>query len=267
MIVPTYSDAQILKELHEDLRIIKENARKVSKKKLIKIVASGMTSKEYIDDYEVISPNHNRWFVTNSIKANRRGQITTRACCIVNTDKGKDYLIVRGTKWGGLFFLRVYAHVISRMKDRDKKKYKGMRSESVCNRIFQPHESAFMFYTNQKDVERFWTNDVKEDVNSMMVTESGVFFGGLYHDEKEGSCYIDVRTFITPELIATHEQHDMYRCAKAHMELGRYTTDKVEGNSCMSYVNMTPEAKRLMKIIEEYKTNQFFIDGMMVIPE
>lgn len=267
MIVPTYSDAQILKELHEDLIIIKGNTRKASKKKLIKIIASGMTSKEYIDEYEVISSNHNRWFVTNSIKANRRGQITTRACCVVNTDKGKDYLIVRGTKWGGLFFLRVYAHVISRMKDRDKRKYNNMRSESVCNRIFKPHESAFLFYTKQKDVERFWTNDVKEDVNSMMVTESGVYFGGLYHDEEAGSCYINVKTFITPEMIATHEQHDMYRCAKAHMQLEKYSIDKVEGENCISYLKLTPESKRLMKIVDEYKTSQFLIDGMMAIPE
>lgn len=267
MIISTYSDAQILKELHEDLAIIKENARKASKKKLIKIISSGMTSKEFIDEYEVTSPNNNRWFVTNSIKANRRGQITTRACCVVNTDKGKDYLIVRGTKWGGLFFLRVYAHVISRMKDRDKRKYKGMRSESVCNRIFQPHELAFMFYTKQKDLERFWTNDVKEDVNSMIVAESGVYFGGFYHDEDVGSCYINIRTFITPEMIATHEQHDMYRCAKVHIELEKHSINKVEGSNCISYLKQTPESKRLMEIVDEYKTSQFLIDGMMVIPE
>ena len=75
MIVPSYSDAQILKELHEDLTVIKGNARKRSKKKLIKIVASGMTSKEFVDEYEEVSPNHNRWFVTNTIKANRRGRL------------------------------------------------------------------------------------------------------------------------------------------------------------------------------------------------
>lgn len=267
MIVPSYSDAQILKELHEDLTVIKSNARKRSKKKLIKIIASGMTSKEFVDEYEEVSPNHNRWFVTNTIKASRRGQITTRACCIINTDKGKDYLIIRGTRWGGLYFLRVYAHVISRMKDRDKRKYKGMRSESVCNRIFRPNETATLFYTNQSDIKPFMTKDKEEDVNTMIVAESGVYFGRKFHDEDVGSCYVNIKTFITPDMIVTHEQHDMYRCAQAHMELNKYVHERVIGKDCIAYLEDNSETKRICAIIDEYKSNQLYIDGVMTIPE
>lgn len=264
MIVSGYSDEMILNELHADLADIKSDARKAAKRKLISIVSSGITSKEYVYEQEVISPRHNRWFVTTTIKANRRGAITIRACCIYEGDKGRDYLIVRGTKWGGLFFLRVYSHVIKRMKEREYK-FKGMDSRSVCNRMFNPNEQAYMFYTEKEDIDRFWTDEVKEDVNSMMVARSGIYFGKLFRDDS--SCYLNIKTYINPVMLATHEQYDMYRCARLHMELEKYSHDRVEGNNCIAYMDMTPESERILRDINDYKTNDFFIDGMQVIPE
>lgn len=267
MIVLKYDDDKITNELHNDLSLIKAEAKKKFKKQLLKIIASGITSKEYVFDYEVTTPNNNKWAVTTRVKANRNTPIQTNACCIVESNKNRDYLILRGTTYGGKFFVRVISHAISRMKERDKRAFSHIPSGGVCNRIFKPNESGFMFYTNKEDVEQFWSEDVKEDVNAMIVTSSGVYFGKQFKNLDDGACHIDIKTFVNPEKLATHEQHDMYRCGCANIQMTKHLINVKKGNDMISFIKKNHESERLMKIIEEYKNEFLFIEGSLEIPE
>ena len=269
MILYTMTDEQIAKELETDLRWIKENAKKAAKKKLLKRISLGIASIDHVEDYELQTPNGNLWAITANLRFTKKRDIRIRACCVVESDYGtKDYLILRGTRWGGTFYVKVISHVISRMKERNKK-YAGMTGGQVANRIFQPGESG---HGAMRDA---WALDDDflglpdgEDIQSMIVTSAGVFFGSHNRDKDKGICNTKLITFVPPEKMATYAQADTYRFLETCLQMDKlicYT--KTIGTNAISYYEESPEFDRIKSILDEYKTDPLSAKGTFEIPE
>lgn len=135
MILHTTSPAEITLELKRDLEWITAAVKKKVKKLKLKIIASGITHREVTEEYPIISPLNNRWFVTSDFCLNRKKQLQIRACCIVESEYGTaDYFILRGLTFGGEYHVRITSHTISRMKERDAR-FRGMSAGQIANRI------------------------------------------------------------------------------------------------------------------------------------
>ena len=262
------TDRQITNELEADFKWIKENARRMLKKRLLKLISVGMASKDHVEDFEMQTPNGNRWVVTANIRYTRQKDMRIRACCIVESKYGtRDYLILRGTRWGGTFYVRVISHAISRMKERNKK-FARLSGGQVANRVFQPGETSQGIVTGDVDLSDIIIGIPEgENIGFMMVSSAGVFFGEHNKDEDKDVCHVKLVTYITPEQLATHEQADMYRFLEATMQLEKYCHTKTYGKNAMSYVENTPETRRLCKVLEEYKDSHFTVKGCVSIPE
>lgn len=269
MIIYSMTDERITQELEEDFRWIKENAKKMAKKRLLKLVSVGMASKDHVDDYELCTPNGNRWFVTANFRYTRQRDVRIRACCMLESKFGsRDYLILRGTRWGGTFYVKVISHVISRMKERNKR-YRGMEGGPVCNRIFQPGETSHGIVMDPKEIsdDIFGLPD-GEDIAAMIATSAGVFFGTHNRDKQNGLCHTKLVTYIPPEMLATHTQLDTYRFLEANLQLEKlYCGTKTYGVNAISFIDDTPETRRVLGILHEYKNTPIGVKGTFSLPE
>ena len=262
------SDEQIANELEADFKWIKENARRLLKKRLLKLISIGMASKEHVEDFEMQTPNNNLWLVTANIRHTKQKDVRIRACCIVESEYGtRDYLILRGTRWGGTFYVKVISHAISRMRERNKK-FAHLSGGQVANRVFQPGETAQGIVTDGIDL-----SDViigvpdGEKIGFMFATSAGVFFGEQNRDKDKQLCHSKFVTYVTPEQLATHEQADMYRFLDATMQLEKHCYTKSYGKNAMSFMEDNDETRRLIKVLEEYKNAPFTVKGSVSIPE
>lgn len=255
MILHTSSPTEIIQELEKDLEWIHTSAKKKAKKLKLKIIASGITNKENVDEYTLTSPLNNRWFVTTSLRLNRATPLHIMASCAVESEHGTlDHLILRGLSYGGRYYARITSHTISRMKERDER-FKHMCAGQIANRIFPHGEDGMGVYTREEDIaktleELFEKKDGRK--NLFMVTSTGIFFG--FQEIQDGRGNVTIKTFVTPDMLYTHQEHNMLRFCEASLRLQKHTKTIKRGNNAISVVDNSQEATELLSIIEEYRS-------------
>ena len=121
MIVPTYTEDEILRELINDFKYIKRRARKYSDTYLNKVRVKGGYVRE--TDYEahsIISPLKNEWFVLIEYNQTKKIPWVLRACCRVESDKKtKDYYLLRGLSTNEPYYVKLTSHTLKRIKERN----------------------------------------------------------------------------------------------------------------------------------------------------
>ena len=262
MILHTSTPTEIIQELEKDLEWIHASAKKKAKKLKLKIIASGITNKEAVEEYTLTSPLNNRWFVTTSFRLNRATPLHVMASCTVESEFGTpDHLMLRGLSYGGRYYVRITSHTISRMKERDER-FKNMCAGQIANRIFPHGEDGMGVYTREEDIaktleELFEKKDGRK--NLFMATSTGIFFG--FQETLNGWGNVTVKTFVTPDMLYTHQEQNMLRFCEANIRLQKHMKTIYRGKNAFTMIDNSPEATELIKVIEEYKSE------MILIPE
>ena len=120
MILPTYTEKEILAELTKDYSCIKKGAKKRADKILLKVQKTSSFVKEtYVDIYTAETPLNNTWKVEIECNPKKKNPWWFRACCIVEGEKKlKDYYLVRGLNTNQPYFVRLTAHAVKRVRER-----------------------------------------------------------------------------------------------------------------------------------------------------
>lgn len=268
MILHTMTDEQIAKELETDLRWIKENAKKIAKKKLQKRISQGIASKDHVEDYELRTPNGNLWAISANIRFTKKRDIRIRSCCIIESGFGtKDYLILRGLTGQCKHLFRITSHTVSRMKERSSQ-FRDRPGHLVAMQIFSPRRNAYAWYARKGDIpEGIEDEDVLYD--EMVFTDSGIYLGETKKCVGRLESHI-IRTYIRPDMMYTHQQQSLYRYFFAKIELEEYCTyDRFGGAFCWrSKTRVLPQrAKDLLSIVNEYLDEQKHASQTIILVE
>ena len=122
MIVPTYTEEEILRELINDYKYIKRRAKKIADTYLNKVKKSGGFVREtYYDVKTITSLSNNVWFVVIEYDQTKKIPWLLRACCRVEGEKKtKDYYLIRGLSTDNPYYVKITSHTLKRIKERNK---------------------------------------------------------------------------------------------------------------------------------------------------
>ncbi len=186
MIVPSYTEEQILSELIKDYSYIKNQAKKYAHKYLLDLQKRGVFLREddYISYYRTTKQNNN-WYFAITCNQSKKTSWYFRACCIVEGDnKTKDFYIVRGLNTPKPYFVKVTSHVVKRWKERNKLEERTgltFSPEFIASRVFEHRETAvchrYMDVKLSLLIPKMNDADDLSDVSLIFLTNRGFYFG------------------------------------------------------------------------------------------
>ncbi len=184
MIIPTYSEKEILSELIGDYQKVKRFAKKKADEHLKRVQKKGSFIREeegYLST--VTTSSNNTWRVL--IDYNQKNKIpwVFRACCIVEGEnKTKDYYIVRGVNTEKPYFVKVTTHALLRYKERNSLEgIDGIELSELACITFEHRETAICVrYVNTKFnvlLMKFDDLDDLDDMSYLIITNRGEYYG------------------------------------------------------------------------------------------
>lgn len=184
MILPTFSEKEILSELVKDYQLVKRFAKKKADKHLLQVRKKGSFIRETVGYLSYFTtPSNNTWRIL--IDYNQKNKIpwVFRACCIVEGEKKtKDYYIVRGINTDKPYFVRVTTHALLRYKEKNKMEgIDGLALSELACVTFEHRETAICVrYVDTKFnvlLTRFDDLDDLENMSYLIITNRGEYYG------------------------------------------------------------------------------------------
>lgn len=184
MILPTYTEKEILSELIADYSIVKRLAKKKADYHLLQVQKRGSFIREtegYICD--VRTSSNNRWKLLIDYNQKKKIPWLFRACCVVEGEKKtKDFYIVRGINTEKPYFVRVTTHALLRYKERNNLgSIDGITLEELACLTFEHRETAIcMRYVDTKFnvlLTKFDDLDDLKDMSYLIITNRGEYYG------------------------------------------------------------------------------------------
>lgn len=188
MIIPTYTEDDILRELLDDYQSVERKAKKVALKELEKMKKGGSVKEpKFISEY-FRSKNGNKWHILIVCNPLKKSPWAHRQHCIVELENGrKDVYFLRGLRFGPPYFVKIYSHALRRMRERFCPK-EGHEVETnpdvMVDRIaFHPREQGFYQRLTSPDLVDFVEEcEDRSEVAGIAVTRASVFVG--YRSDK-----------------------------------------------------------------------------------
>jgi hypothetical protein len=121
MILPTYTDDKILKELMDDWPSVKRKAKSLAEKKCKELVSQGKGNEKALFDCYIRSKNQNKWFALILCRPKNGSKIfwSCRIHCVVERENGlRTIYFLRGLRFGPPYFVSINNHVLKRMRER-----------------------------------------------------------------------------------------------------------------------------------------------------
>lgn len=121
MILPTYTEDEILRELIFDYKIVKRMTKKIAITYLNKIKKRGGFIRETnYESYTITTVSKNVWNVEIEYNQTKKIPWLFRACCKVEGEKKtKDYYLVRGLNTDKPYYVKITSHALKRVKERN----------------------------------------------------------------------------------------------------------------------------------------------------
>jgi len=184
MILPSYTEKEILSELIADYAIVKRLIKKRADKHLLQAQKRGSfirETEEYVCD--VRTSSNNKWKV--EIEYNQKNRIPWffRTCCIVEGEKKtKDYYIVRGINTEEPYYVKVTTHALMRYRERNKLEgIDGLTLAELACLTFEHRETAICVrYVDTKFnllLTKFDDLDDLKDMSYLILTNRGEYYG------------------------------------------------------------------------------------------
>ena len=184
MIVPTYTEEEILRELIFDYKIVKRMTKKIAIAYLDKVKKRGgfVRETEY-DSYTINTVSKNVWNVEIEYDQTKKIPWLFRACCIVEGKKNtKDYYIVRGINTEKPYYVKVTTHALMRYRERNKLEgIEGLTLAELACLTFEHRETAVCVrYVDTKFnilLSKFDDIDDLKDMSYLILTNRGEYYG------------------------------------------------------------------------------------------
>lgn len=181
MVLPTFTEEQILDELVNDYKSIKKLTKKIADSYLKDVQKKGhfIREDEY-HDYHYKTDRNNNWYV--SLIYNQKNKIPWRfcACCIVQGDKkSKDYFVVRGLNTEKPYYIQYTTHALKRIKERNKYP-EDMPLEIIATNIIIHRETIIAVPFVEIKYTKLYScfDDLNElnDLSYFVLCDRGVFY-------------------------------------------------------------------------------------------
>ena len=183
MIISTYTEDEILRELIFDYKIVKRMTKKIATAYLNKIKKRGGFIRETdYGSYTITTVSKNVWNVEIEYDQTKKIPWLFRACCKVEGDKKtKDYYIVRGFNTDKPYYVKVTTHTLKRVKERNKYSHpESLTLDLLACWTFEHRETAICLrYVNVKFHQllmRFDDTEKLNDASYIVLTNRGVYY-------------------------------------------------------------------------------------------
>lgn len=183
MILPTYTEDDILRELLNDFNAVKKKVRKIANTQLNKVKKSGGYIRENLyETYTIKTSSNNVWNI--EIEYNQTNIIPWffRACCIVESEKKtKDYYLVRGISTENPYFVKLTTHALKRVKERNNfEHYEDLNLPLLACLSFEHREIGIgVRYMDIKFLEMLVRMDDAEEIDNnsyLILVNRGVYY-------------------------------------------------------------------------------------------
>lgn len=188
MIVPSYTEDDILRELLDDYKSVERKAKKIGLKEVEKLKKLGSVKEPKLISEYFRTKNGNKWHLLIVCDPRKKYPWAHRQHCVVELENGrKDVYFLRGVRFGPPYFVKIYSHALRRMRERFCPK-SGQAVETnpdvmVDKIAFHPREQGFYQRLTPPDLAEFIEEcEDRSDVAGIAVTRASVFVG--YRSDK-----------------------------------------------------------------------------------
>ncbi|MBQ7423141.1 MAG: hypothetical protein IJV19_00180 [Prevotella sp.] len=188
MIIPSYTEDDILRELLDDYKSVERKAKKVAFKEIEKMKKLGSVKEpKFISEY-YRTKNGNKWHILIVCNLLKKNPWAHRKHCVVELENGrKDVYYLRGLRFGPPYYVKIYSHALRRMRERfcpkDGKELETNPDVMVDKVAFHPSEQGFYQRLTRPDLADFIEEcEDRSEVAGIAVTRAAVFVG--YRSDK-----------------------------------------------------------------------------------
>ena len=182
MILPTFTEEQLLAELVVDFKRVKRLTKRYADEYLQKSKKKGRFIRDTeFQSFTITTVLNNKWNV--EIEYDQRNKIPWlfRACCIIESDKKtKDYYIVRGVNSDKPYYIKITSHALKRVKERNNYGRFNIPMGTLACWTFEHRETAIcMKYLDSKYHQILMNMDDADeivDVSYLVLTNKGFFY-------------------------------------------------------------------------------------------
>lgn len=214
MILPNFTESEILHSLIADQITLKPLIRSLAKKYIAKCERRHVAYDDDIIFQEFRLPSGNTWGV--SIRFQKSGNSfwhSMKYCVAEGKHRTKDYYYLRGLSNNNPYYIKLSSHTIIRFLERGMKNgWEDDNSdfpirEYIISRIFKLHETAVSIKDIPLEYDRAYmaTEDSENDfsITRLIMTIAGMFFADK---SKEGN--YNVKTFVGIEELLSRSRDD-----------------------------------------------------------
>lgn len=213
MIVPTYTDEEILKELMDDWPSVKRKAKKMSQEflKMMPKNCIGIDKEKYYSyRYKHISKNGNFGSILINCMDGSKKWWSVIHCEAENGYGTKSYFFLRGMNTPHQYYVEIIPHAIRRIRERyintDQEAYfadKDIR-DIVDVAVFQDHACGIFYKAGKFHNDEFVANkDSDGNIPGIVLLKNSMFYARM---TPRGNFIF--KTFINPEAEEGTRKHD-----------------------------------------------------------
>lgn len=184
MILPNYTESEILQELLNDYKIVKRKAKKIADSHIAKSQKRGCFIR--VDEhfaYDYSTQTNNKWKIVVTYNQTNKIPWSFSACCISEGKlKTRDYYIVRGVNTEHPYYIKLTTHALKRWKERNNlDKIGNLGLDDIACTIFDRRETAVCTrYIETKFASVLQAMDDVNDLDDLsyiILISRGVFYG------------------------------------------------------------------------------------------
>lgn len=198
MIIRSFSESMILRELCSDYNEVRKVATRNARKHIADRKKHGVPIHK--DEYlfiKMVSASHNKWRIVITFSTSTKAPWYASATCVTESDKGtKDYYLLRGLK-DKPYFIKLSAHVVKRLYERNIFQIEDL--DFLPCFALKMHETVisinFVDFKYIKALNAMDDVDKNGEMSKMFFTHLGAYFGFISPD---GNCYL--KTYISPQM-------------------------------------------------------------------
>ena len=236
MIVPGLSEEKILEELIFDRKIVANEAKKIAKKVVARLLKEGRDGIDTdYDSYYTLTTSklNNKWYYVVVVNLKKKPYWTHYAACMTESIHGtKDYYLLRGFSINNPYFIKVSSHALKRFIERGIGECLHIDVEfnggDFSPLIFNKGEVI----TWMKIVDPQLLGIVLDSADKSLITSIFYTHVGCYLGYETECGNYEFRTFLkhSKKLKKLNETEVMQLCHIAHVGLNPslYTRDVVE---------------------------------------
>jgi len=183
MIIPSYNEDDILRELLDDYKSVQRKAKKIATAELEKMTRYGNHWEPKKISHYFRTKNGNKWHMTIVCGPTGKQKWVHRQHCIVEIGNGlRDIYFLRGTRFGPPYFVKIHTHAIRRMRERFcPKKGKELETnpdvmlDKVC--FHTSEQGVFQYLTAPQAAKKIERQKRGSKVGGLCLTRAAGFVG------------------------------------------------------------------------------------------